>query len=152
MDGVGFLGEGVMTEVSLFSLLKGDTRTPGSWFPFFSMLGDEIDNVFLDRKVSSVFWVVEGVCRLVGVDVVWVEGGVCKKIVVVALVEVDNDDWEAANGELQTFGTMFFVLVLERFGVLLTGVLPPLIFFFTALLGVVFFEPPPIVDDEQDGC
>ena len=150
LDGVvGFLDEGVMTEVSLFSLLKGDTRTPGSWFPFFSMLGDEIDNVFLDRKVSSVFWVVEGVCRLVGVDVVWVEGGVCKKIVVVALVEVDNDDWEAANGELQTFGTMFFVLVLERFGVLLTGVL--LIFFFTTLLGVVFFEPP-IVGDEQDGC
>ena len=138
-----------MTEVSLFSLLKGDTRTPGSWFPFFSMLGDEIDNVFLDRKVSSV-WVFEGVCRLV-VDVVWVEGGVCKKIVVVALVEVDNDDWEAANGELQqTFGTMFFVLVLERFGVLLTGVL--LIFFFTTLLGVIFYEPPPIVDDEQDGC
>ena len=137
-----------MTEVSLFSLLKGDTRTPGSWFPFFSMLGDEIDDVFPDRKVSSV-WVVEGVCRLV-VDVVWVEGGVCKKIVVVALVEVDNDDWEAANGELQTFGTMFFVLVLERFGVLLTGVL--LIFFFTTLLGVVLFEPPPIEGDEQDGC
>ena len=42
------------------------------------MLGDEeIDDVFPDRKVSSVFWVVlEGVvCRLV-VDDVWVEGGV----------------------------------------------------------------------------
>ena len=82
------------------------------------MLGDEeIDDVFPDRKVSSVVFcmVLKGVvCRLV-VDDVWVEGGVCWKIV--ALVEVDNNDWEAANGELQqTFGgTMFFVLVLERF-------------------------------------
>ena len=134
------------------------------------MLGDEeIDDVFPDRKVSSVFWVVlEGVvCRLV-VDDVWVEGGVCWKMIVALVEVVDNNDWEAANGELQqTFGgTMFFVLVvLERsFGVLLTGGVlppPPLIFFFTTLLllGVVFFEPPPppapppiVDDDEQDGC
>ena len=132
------------------------------------MLGDEeIDDVFPDRKVSSVFWVVlEGVCRLV-VDDVWVEGGVCWKMIVALVEVVDNNDWEAANGELQqTFGgTMFFVLVvLERsFGVLLTGGVlpppPPLIFFFTTLLmvGVVFFEPPAasppiVVDDEQDGC
>ena len=82
------------------------------------MLGDEeIDDVFPDRKVSSVVFcmVLKGVvCRLV-VDDVWVEEGVCWKMIVALVEVVDNNDWEAANGELQTFRTMFFVLVLERF-------------------------------------
>ena len=84
----------------------------------------------------------------------------------VTLVEASNDkrwqdfssDWEdfsdwqgfsAAKGELQSFGTIFLVLVLEWLGVLLAGGL--LIFLFVVTLVDVLFEAP-IERDEQAGC